>query len=163
MSDTSQIYKLTENNVDMIIPGLWLGDAVAALNEDFIRQNNIKYIINATENVPCPFLDIVYYHVPIKDKVMCEEKYRHSMMQYINTAVELIHRGLSENNGVLVHCKRGHHRSAGIVICFLVKYLHIGFLPCCIYIKNIRPFALDRKTCTNLWGFEYYKKNIGMS
>jgi len=161
-SYTSQIYKLKENDVDMIIPNLWLGNTIAAMDENFIRQNNIKYILNVTENIPCPFLDITYYHVPIKDKLMCDEKSRNVMLNYIDDSIDFIHKGLCEGVGVLVHCKRGHHRSSGMVVAFLMKYMNIGFLPACIYIKNIRPFALDRKTCTNKWNLEYYKKNLGL-
>lgn len=151
-------YKVNENDVDVIIPNLWLGNTVAARNASFIQRNNIKYIVNITENEPCHFMNIKYYHIPIKDKKMCGDESRDCMLHYIDNAVNFIHKGLSENVGVLVHCKRGHHRSSGLVLAFLMKYLKIGFLPASIYIKNIRPFALDRKTCTNKWVLEYYAK-----
>jgi len=155
-------YHLHENDVDVIIPNLWLGNTVAALNEDFIKKNNIKYIVNVTEVVPCPFKYVTYYHVPIKDKKMCDDESRDIMLHYIDNAVDFINEGLCKNVGVLVHCKRGHHRSAGMVLAFLMKYLHIGFLPASIYIKNIRPFSLERKTCTNKWVLEYYKNLLNI-
>ena len=159
MTDIS-VFHLKENDVDMIIPNLWLGNKHAALSEDFIRSHNIKYVVNITDGIECPFTFVTYYHVPIKDKRMCDEESREVMFKYIDSALEFILNGLKENVGVLVHCRKGHHRSANIVVIFLMKYLHIGYIPSLIYINNIRPFALKRNTCINKWILHYYRKHM---
>jgi len=159
MTDIST-YHLKENDVDLIIPNLWLGNKHAALDENFIRTKNIKYIVNVSDGIHCPFSFITYYHIPIKDKRMCSEASRHVMYTYIDTALEFITKGLRENVGVLVHCRKGHHRSANIVLLFLMKYLKIGYIPGIIYINNIRPYSLRRNTCVNKWIIDYYRKNI---
>jgi hypothetical protein len=154
------LYNLNENDVDLIIPNLWLGNKKAALDESFINSSNIKYIVNVTDGIHCPFHYITYYHIPIKDKKMCESKSRNTMYIYIDYAMDFILNGLRENVGVLVHCRKGHHRSANIVLIFLMKYLNIGYIPGTIYINNIRPYALKRNTCVNKWIINYYRKYI---
>lgn len=159
MTDIST-YHLNENDVDLIIPNLWLGNKKAALDESFIRSANIKYVVNVTDGIHCPFTFITYYHVPIKDKRMCNPESREVMYKYIDTSLEFILKGLQENVGVLVHCRKGHHRSANIVLIFLMKYLGIGYIPGTIYINNIRPYSLKRNTCVNKWIMNYYRKQI---
>lgn len=154
--------KQHENDVDMILPNLWLGNRYAALNEKFIKKYNIKYIVNVTDGIHCPFTDITYFHIPIKDKKMCGVNSGDAMLNYIDASLKFINKGLSENVGVLVHCRKGHHRSANIVVAFMMKYLHIGYIPCITYINNIRPYSLRRHTCVNKWLFNYYKKNLSI-
>jgi hypothetical protein len=154
-------HDLHENDVDLIIPNLWLGNKKAALDESFISSANIKYIVNVTDGIYCPFSNITYYHIPIKDKKMCAPELGDIMYTYIDSALDFILKGLMENVGVLVHCRKGHHRSANIVLIFLMKYLKIGYIPGLIYINDIRPFALRRNTCVNKWIVNYYRKNIG--
>lgn len=151
---------ITENDADLIIPNLWLGNKNAALNEDFIKKSNIKYIVNITDGIDSPFPYITYYHIPIKDKKMCSPESEQVMYNYIDTALEFIYRGLKENVGVLVHCRKGHHRSANIILIFMMKYLNVGYIPCTIYINNIRPLSLKRHTCVNKWVLNYYKKSL---
>ena len=38
------------DNANEIIPNLWLGNAKASMDEDFIRQNNITVVFNCTKN-----------------------------------------------------------------------------------------------------------------
>jgi len=154
------MYHLIEHGVDLIIPNLWLGNHKAALDENFIKSSNIKYIVNVTDGINCPFSFVTYYHIPIKDKRMCSGESKSAMFEYIDSAIEFIRKGLQENVGVLVHCRKGHHRSANIVLIFLMKYLGIGYIPGAIYINNIRPFALKRNTCVNKWIVNYYRNNI---
>lgn len=160
MVDQEQVYHLKENDVDLIIPNLWLGNKKAALDETFIKTSNIKYIVNVTDGINCPFSFITYYHIPIKDKRMCHTRSREAMYTYITNALDFILKGLQEGAGVLVHCRKGHHRSANIVLIFLMKYLKIGYIPGIIYINNIRPFALKRNTCVNKWVINYYSKYL---
>jgi hypothetical protein len=159
MTDIS-VYKLHENDVDLIIPNLWLGNKQAALDEDFIKNNNIKHVVNVTDGIHCPFSFVTYLHIPIKDKKMCDIQSKDAMIQYIDVAMKFILRALQNNEGVLVHCRKGHHRSANIVVIFLMKYLKFGYIPSIIYINNIRPYALRRKTCINKWLLNYYQNEI---
>ena len=39
-------------NVTEIIPGLWLGNHQSAIDIDFLKKNNINFILNCTPNTP---------------------------------------------------------------------------------------------------------------
>lgn len=147
-----------ENDVDEIIPNLWLGNKTAANDAEFMKRANIKYVVNITDGIHCPFTNITYYHIPIKDKKMCGHDSMKAMINYIDTAMNFILHGLQENVGVLVHCRKGHHRSANIVLVFLMKYLNIGYIEGSIFINNLRPYALRRNTCVNNWIINYYRQ-----
>ena len=47
---------------------------------------------------------------------------------------------------ILVHCKRGHHRSGAIIASFLIKYLHLDYDSAVKYINYLRPYAMRRET-----------------
>lgn len=149
------VYKINENDVDMIIPNLWLGNKKAAIDKIFLDNNNIKYVVNVTGDLPCPFNDINYLRIPIRDKsdYVCTNN---KMAQEIDTALKFILNALQNNTGVLVHCKKGHHRSAGIVMAFLIKYLKMSYLHSMLYINSLRPGALTRKTCLNNRVYQFY-------
>lgn len=153
-------YHINENDADQIIPNLWLGNKRSALDKNFMRANNINYIVNVTDTIPCAFSFITYYHIPIKDKKMCKSHNRETMFTYIKYAMEFIFNGLISNKGVLVHCKKGHHRSANVVLIFLMKYLNIGYIPAMIHINNIRPYSLKRNACINKWVINYYRNDM---
>lgn len=153
-------HKQNENDADMVIPNLWLGNKHAALNEQFIRKFNIKYIVNVTDGIRSPFPFVTYYNLPISDKKMCDDNLRSVMFNYIKSALTFISDGLRNGEGVLVHCRKGHHRSANIVLLFLMEHLKIGYIPAMIFINNLRPYALKRNTCVNKWILNYYNEHI---
>ena len=46
-----------ENDMDEICPNVWLGNYEAAYNKEELDKHNIKYIINITDTIECPFSD----------------------------------------------------------------------------------------------------------
>lgn len=147
-----------ENNMDEIIPGVWLGNYRAAYNKKELDKNNIKYIINITDSIDSPFeQDKKYMIIPIHDKNVCEIKSKEFMMKSIVDSINFIDEALNNNYSILVHCRKGHHRSANLILFYLVYKYNIGYIPAIIYINNIRKYALMRNTCINKWGIEIYK------
>lgn len=144
---------MPENDADQIIPNLWLGNYKAALDLNFLLTHKIKYIVNITVDVPCPYKHINYAHLPIRDLVACNNQ---SMIHEIDQLVDFIHHGLTHHVGVLVHCKEGHHRSASIVMAFLMKYGSLCYDHSQEYVKSKRPNALKRKTCVLASVRDYY-------
>ena len=59
---------LRESNADQILPNLWLGNALAAKNIRFLEENDIKYIINVSCDIPnYYFSHYTYLNVSIND------------------------------------------------------------------------------------------------
>jgi len=141
-----------ENDVTEILPNLWLGNFKSALNIDFINEFNIKYIINITKDVPTPFPLIKYLHIPYNDIDTCGK----NLNDIFDKTTELIYSALSNGTGILVHCQRGHHRSASIVAAFLIRYLNINYFDAINYVNTIRSCALRRKSCMVIALYSYY-------
>ena len=130
-----------ENIASRIYKNLWLGNKYAAADRAFC--NNISHIVNATTNLPNSWNDITYLNIPITDGMACESNLFSSMMD----GAVFIHDNLSMKKSVLVHCKRGHHRSASIVALYLMIFHGSTFLQAVEHIKIIRPTAFRRMSC----------------
>jgi hypothetical protein len=146
-----------ENDMDLIIPNIWLGNYRAAYNKQELDAHNIRYIINITDKIQSPFSDKKYLIIPIRDKKVCELHFQKYMIQNILKSFKFIDEAINNNSQVLIHCRKGHHRSANLVLFYLIYKYNIGYIPALIYINSIRKYALIRDTCINKWGIEIYK------
>ena len=135
--------KGTETNANQITNLVWLGNAKAAHDFNFIYRNKIHHIINLTPNIPNKFHFINYQTFPIKDYEACLV----DLYKLMETAADLINTAVSENKAVLVHCKKGHHRSASIIALYLMKYHNMSLVDAVYYIKRIRPTSFRRMNC----------------
>jgi len=113
-----------------IIPGLFLGNYIAARSEEFINDNKINLVINCSKDLEFPSFynkinnhHINYLRIPIDDS-------RHDMDQLImelnlEKVCPLIHKYISQRKNVYVHCYAGMQRSATVILCYLIyKDLH---------------------------------------
>lgn len=143
-----------EKDVNEIIPNLWLGNCKAAYDKGFLMKYNIKYIITIMENFEEPFRlnCITYFIIPMNDKKLCSK----NMINIFESTTDFIFKALKENSPILVHCKRGHHRSASVIAAYLIKYLKINYVVAINYINFLRPYALIRDTCMSKGLYEYY-------
>ena len=139
-----------------IIENLWLGNYVGARDIDFLRDNNIKLVINLSKNIPNVDLDIDlklrnkinFYRVPINDDLSIESD--EGMIKHFDKLYELIDYNLEKGNGVFIHCYAGMQRSATIVALYLMKKRDISFKLAEKLIKSKRdivffPFAHFKK------------------
>jgi hypothetical protein len=144
---TNDSYNLPyENHVDLIMDSLWLGNAESAHNIKFIFYNKIKYIINVTKEIQDKFThvkSITYIRLPMNDSDACKEK----LLSVMEKGADHINDIITSQFSVLVHCKRGHHRSASIVALYLMKYYRMPLLDAIQLIKKIRPSTFRRMTC----------------
>ena len=128
------------NNADIIfkktdhIGALWLGNYKAALDLNFILQNDISVIINCTPDIP-------YIHEILTQdklsKIKLLETFRISvydsnldhdiylMEQYFHTVIPfLLEKLINEKKNVLIHCHQGVQRSACVVAALLYTIKH---------------------------------------
>ena len=146
--------KLFEYDVNEIIPNLWLGNYKAACDKKFLNDYKIKNVITIMDNFDnnCRYNNIRYVNIPIKDKSVCNINFN-EIFEKTNKFIKLC---LDKGESVLVHCKKGHHRSAAIVVGYLIKHENWGFVESVKYINNLRPYALRRDTCMSKNVFKYY-------
>ena len=134
---------LRESNADQILPNLWLGNALAAKNRDFLIKNNVKYIINISCEIPNYYHgSLNYLNVSINDTDVS--------YQDVSKIFEITNKFISEayknNTAVLVHSKRGHNRSATVVAAFMIKHLNMDVDSSIKYINALRRNTFTRET-----------------
>ena len=146
---------VVEDSANQLTNNLWLGDYRAAHDPKFMHDEKIKNVINATDSIPNKFMLINYYTYPIKDMYACYN----DLFGILEDGADVINKSLSQNKNILVHCKRGHHRSASIVAYYLMKYEHMSLIDAILFIKQNRPYAFRRMTCM-LWALILYEYNL---
>jgi len=137
----------TENDVDEIIPKLYLGNEKASYDLNFLKQYNIKYVIRMMPEYDKirEYPGIVYFHIPIRDSKTCPNNVNYTQM--FQQLTQLLDYLLKQPGNTLIHCKRGHHRSASVVAAYLIKYKGFSYIQSINYIKKFRPYALRKTTC----------------
>jgi len=130
---------LQRNPADEIIPGIWLGNAIAAKDPEFYRERGIEAVFNCTKDLP--FLPTVprKYRLPVHDNLQ-EEEIRAMELASFEVVYKL---SLEHRKGpVLVHCAAGMQRSAAVVAMYLMaKNPGMKVEDAILYIQARRPIA----------------------
>ena len=133
-----------------ILPNLWLGNYISSQDGIFLKKNNIKNIINVTPDFPNYFQrKINYLNIPIKDNKI----YHDIFIFHLPYVFQFIENSLNNNQGILIHCKKGHKRSAVYVLLYLCHKYNINRYTSKDYIKRLRPLALHNNS---LYLKQYY-------
>lgn len=130
-----------EPNATRITNNIWLGNYKSGYDYNFLKNNNIKYVINVTPDYNKKFKEINYIDIPIKNKI----EYSDILKSYIQPSFLFIDNAVNNNYNVLIYCKRGHKRSATILVYYLTKKYNLSIDNAKNYIRNLRPLALHSK------------------
>lgn len=107
-----------------IIPNLWIGDRNDMIDTVFLDKCGIACIINCSPS--CPFAEnqtLENIRIPIDNVPYEENPQQHrALLNALPDITATIHRYLLRQQGVLIACKRGHHRSPTIAITYLIRY-----------------------------------------
>jgi len=128
-------------NATKVFPGLYVGSMYAATDEEFLKNNNIKYILNVTDKeknvinntittLCIPMRDEVKFNIMQHFQKTCEfidnslnarfEQAKKEITNKENTALSV---NIEGYDNILVHCQLGISRSATIVSAYLLyKY-----------------------------------------
>jgi len=143
-SEKGYICEKLEYDTNEIIPNIWLGNSKAAHDKNFLLKYKITHIINVTPNVKCMYpKDFNYIVIPIKDEDTCNS----NLINMFDEATDYIHKHWEQGSKILIHCKRGHHRSAAILVAFIMRYFDIDYKIVMKYITHKRICAFRRQTC----------------
>ena len=150
-----------EKDVNEIIPNLWLGNIKAAYNKPFLKKYNIDCVISIIDEFDPKYKydGINYIYIPIKDKLISQNQ---NLTHLFNTTNDYINKKISESKSILVHCKKGHHRSASLVAAYLIKHKGFNYHNALDYINKQRPFAFKRPAniSKELFRYNLYLNNI---
>ena len=122
-----------------IVPGIWLGNKQAALNDKWLKEKNITVVFNASKDIPFSPVIKKQYRIPVDDNLEPEEIRNMTLWSH-----ETVYRVIKEENGgnkILIHCFAGMQRSCALVACYLINYHHMTPNEAIDYIKTKRPIA----------------------
>jgi hypothetical protein len=122
-----------------IVPGIWLGNRKAALNDRWLKQNNISVVFNATKDLPFSPSIKKQYRIPVDDNLQPQEI--RNMTQWSHETVYKVLEEKNRGNKILIHCAAGMQRSAAIVAMYLISTRGISWHQAITYIQGIRPIA----------------------
>lgn len=118
-----------------IIENLYLGNIDDVQSEKFIRENNIKLIINAAIEVNVPIHEDVNIIMNLQWHDSMEQPIDFCFLDYL---ANIINSFLKENKAVLINCFAGISRSSTIVIAYMMKYHNMTFNNAFNYVKSKR-------------------------
>ncbi|XP_058481595.1 dual specificity protein phosphatase 16 isoform X1 [Solea solea] len=118
-----------------ILPHLYLGCQRDVLNKELMQQNDIVYVLNASNTCPKPdFIPESHFlRVPVNDS-FCEK-----ILPWLDRSVEFIEKAKASNARVLVHCLAGISRSATIAIAYIMKRMDMTLDEAYRFVKEKRP------------------------
>ncbi|XP_015243192.1 PREDICTED: dual specificity protein phosphatase 16 [Cyprinodon variegatus] len=118
-----------------ILPHLYLGCQRDVLNKELMQQNDIAYVLNASNTCPKPdFIPESHFlRVPVNDS-FCEK-----ILPWLDRSVEFIEKAKASNARVLVHCLAGISRSATIAIAYIMKRMDMSLDEAYRFVKEKRP------------------------
>ena len=131
-----------------ILPGLWLGNRVAALSNDFMKEHKIGAVFNCTKDLPFEPSVRRQYRVPVDDNLEDAEIRNLELWSF-----EIVYKIAAEyrrareegsdsgSGGVLVHCMAGMQRSAASVAMYLIAFHSMTTDQAIQFIQSKRPIA----------------------
>ena len=145
------IFNFITNNNDIIqiMPNLYLGTINAAHNLEILKNNNIKSIVNCTNNEE--FLD--YFENKSKHRLAIEDNKEESNIQIFSDklldVVRFIDNQIMLDKNVLVHCYWGLMRSPTVIGAYLIMKYHMTT-------DDVIKFIQEKKcmTFSNIYNFK---------
>jgi predicted protein tyrosine phosphatase len=131
--------RLPGNPADEIIPGIWLGNAIASQDQNFFNERRIEAVFNCTKDLP--FLPNIprKYRLPVHDNLQ-DEEIRAMELASFEVIYKLSHE--HKKGPVLVHCAAGMQRSAAVVAMYLIaKTPGLRVEDAILFIQKKRPIA----------------------
>lgn len=129
----------TGENANLITHNLWLGNAKAAHDEEFLRKNNIFTVFNCSKDISFHPLAKRCYRVPVDDNLKREEIRNLELWSF--EIISKLCKELKSGNTVLVHCAAGMQRSAAVVAMYLIAVHKVTSEEAMRHIREKRPIA----------------------
>ena len=127
------------NHADLILPNLWLGNAKAAADENFLRNANIQVVFNCTKELPFHSSIRRRYRIAVDDNLQEEEIRNMELWSY-----EIVFKMIQEYNAgrpIFVHCHAGMQRSPAAIAMFLIATQNMSFEQTRDFLRQKRPIV----------------------
>lgn len=126
---------MIKNQITEILPGLYLGNYIGALNKNLLKQLGIKHIIQVLSlKYPNPYPNEFQYH-----NFAIPDLPNYNILPICEKARILIEDYLARGEPVFVHCFQGVSRSTSVIIYYLMVNYKISLHDAYNFVKNKRP------------------------
>ena len=116
-----------------IVDNIYLGSCIAASDLELLKNKNIKYICNISDNIPNFFDDNIKYLNIIKKDNGKDNLDKNELDKSYNFILN------SQNNGnILIHCFVGRSRSVSILIYYLMNKYGLSIKEAIYFLKSKR-------------------------
>lgn len=142
-----------------IIENLYLGSYDDSKSEDSLLENNIKYILNISNECEKPN----YKHNFIYKQIFISDNGDSPLNLFFDETHNFINNALLERKKILVHCRMGISRSATIIISYIMNYGFNPFSPSKTSLKEAFRFVKNKKNnITPNFGFCLYLRELNI-
>ena len=141
------------NDIVEIIPHLFISNWDTSNNLTVLINNNIKAVITL-ETRPKPQETLDFYannnienmYINIGDSPYAD------ISQYFDATYDFIHKYISEDKNVLVHCMAGISRSSTIILNYMIRNMYennkVRTCPCKLF-QDVLEYARERRPIIN--------------
>lgn len=134
--ETKAAAKAFFDEIQQVVPGLYIGGEYPASNLPYLQKHKITHIVRATETAGVTFArEVKYLKVEIPDDERADIK------AHFEKTNEFIDTAITSGHTVLVHCMAGISRSASIVLAFLVGKRNLSLDSAFHLLKTCRPYV----------------------
>jgi len=140
------------NNISKITDKIYLGDEEGALDYDFLKTEQIHYVLSIIPNPPTypEDMNIKVMHLDIEESLIININY------YIIKCINFI----DTADKIYVHCSCGVNRSPAIIIGYLMWKTHSSYDEVFDFVKNRREcIELNNLFIMQLHKFQNLLKN----
>ena len=141
-----------------ILPGLWLGNRYCALDDRWLKTQNIQAIFNCTKDIPFSPAVKRQYRLPVDDNLK-DVEIRNMTLWSHETVYKVVYE-YNRGQPILVHCAAGMQRSAAVVAMTLIALKGMGPQQAITYIQGIRPIAFQPSANFRQSIGEFYKSYL---
>ena len=127
-----------KEDVNLIIPGLYLGNSTSSMDENFLKKHNIQTVFNCTKDLPFHHSIKKKFRVPVDDNLQMEEIRNLELWSF-----EIVYKLTREHKqgNILVHCYAGMQRSAAVVAMYLIATYNMKHEQAISFLKHKRPIV----------------------
>lgn len=119
---------------DYIIDNIYLGSCSGCSDFNLLKNKNIHYICNISDNIPNFFEErLEYFNIKIKDNGI-----DFFTLDELEKSYDFIIKTQNKKKNILVHCFVGRSRSVTVLIYYLMKKYNFTIKESIIYLKNKR-------------------------
>ena len=146
-------------DADEIIPGVWIGNMRASVDEPWLRQHGIVTVFNCTKQLPFHPSIQHQYRIPVDDNLQAAEI--NNMELWAPEIAYKIWLEYKAGHPMLIHCHAGMQRSTTACAFFLMALTRSPLIQVMTLIKQKRPVAFEPRPnfAVSLRGFEELIRN----